>query len=114
MVLYFQRGYDQLKVEELHTSINRVLSSGASTVASTTTTLGFLWKLTATTNQTINLPSAVGLDGRMFIFYKTQSGGTVTIDPSGSETIDGSSTATISTQYGTITIISDGANWLIV
>ena len=50
----------------------------------------------------------------MFIFYKTQSGGTVTIDPSGSETVNGSSTKTLTSQYETVTIISDGSNWLIV
>jgi len=116
--LYFQRGYDKLDIKELQTSINETALITVSTYQIPTTSTILLYKLTLTSNQTITLPQISGtlpsLEGRIFIFIKTQSGGTVTIDHSGAQTINGSSTATISTQYETKTIISDGANWLIV
>lgn len=115
MVLYFQRGYDQLNVNELHTSVNTVVSSPSSTITLTNTTTYLVLKLTSSSNQTVNLPSVSGLNGRMFIFYKTQSTGTVTIQANGTDKIDGASSQTITSQYGTYTIISDGnADWLIV
>ena len=114
MTLFFQRGYDKLDVSELHTAINSVSNYGSSTMAYTTTQTRFLWKLTSTGNQTVNLPTAIGIEGRMFVFYKVASTGTVTIDAFGSETIDGASTYTLTTQYETVTIISDGSNWLVI
>ncbi|MFM8658341.1 MAG: hypothetical protein ACKOCQ_00145 [Candidatus Nitrosotenuis sp.] len=71
-------------------------------------------RLTSTGNQTVNLPTAVGIQGRVYVFYKTAATGTVTIDASGSETIDGSPTQVISSQYGTITVMSDGTNWMML
>ena len=38
----------------------------------------------------------------------------VTVEPNGSETIDGSSSKTIDTQYESYTFISDGTNWYII
>lgn len=74
----------------------------------------YMIRCTSTSNQTMNLPTAVGISGRVYIFYKTAATGTVTIDANGSQTIDGALTQTISTQYGVIRIMSDGANWMII
>jgi len=66
---------------------------------------------------TITLPSAVGLEGREYDIKKvsaTGGGRTVTIDGAGTETIDGSLTFALVSQYEAITVISDGANWWIV
>ena len=66
---------------------------------------------------TITLPSAVGIEGREYDIKKvsaTGGGRTVTIDGAGSETIDGSLTFALVSQYEAITVISDGANWWIV
>jgi hypothetical protein len=38
----------------------------------------------------------------------------VTLDPNGSQTIDGDLTFVISTQYEAIEIESDGANWWVI
>jgi len=38
----------------------------------------------------------------------------VTVEPNGSETIDGSNSKTIDTQYESYTFISDGTNWYII
>ena len=67
---------------------------------------------------TINIPTAVGCAGLRFTFINTVGSGanTVTLDPNSTETINGATTNTTALDaiYDTITIESDGANWLIV
>lgn len=59
------------------------------------------------------LPSLVGT-GKTFI-VKDEAGGcattTITVRSAGEKTIDGSSTSTITTNYGSKQFYSDGANW---
>ena len=63
---------------------------------------------------TLTLPTAVGNSGKEFFIKKIDStGNSVTVAGDGSETIDGSATQVITAQWTTLTIISDGANWLI-
>lgn len=63
-------------------------------------------------NLTLTLPSAAGDVGRTFTVIKTDaSANTVTVDPAGTETINGGATAVITRQHTALTIISDGANW---
>ena len=63
----------------------------------------------------ITLPTAVGITGRQYTFKKIDtSANAVTIDGAGTETIDGVATYDLSTQRKYVTIVSDGANWLIV
>jgi len=65
--------------------------------------------------QTINLPTAVGLSGKIYdIKKKDSSVNSVTIDANGTETIDGSLTQSLILQYDAMRIISDGANWFIL
>jgi hypothetical protein len=61
---------------------------------------------------TITLPAASV--NASIIVKKTGSGGTVTVDGNASETIDGALTYVMSTQYQSVTLISDGSGWLIV
>ena len=64
---------------------------------------------------TITLPTAVGNTGRMYNIKKTDSStNAVIIDGNGAETIDGDVTKTITDQYVSLTIISDGNNWSII
>jgi len=58
---------------------------------------------------TINLPTAVGVQGKLYVI-KNNGTGTITVDPNGSETIDGSTTVTL-IQNDSIQITSDGTNW---
>jgi hypothetical protein len=61
---------------------------------------------------TINLPAASA--GQQFVIKKIDaSANAVTIDGNASETIDGALTATLTTQYESITLVSDGSNWFI-
>lgn len=60
---------------------------------------------------TINLPTAVGNTAKIHV--KCLSGA-VTVDPSGTQTIDGGATAVVNVAGASITIVSDGSNWEIV
>lgn len=61
---------------------------------------------------TINLPAAASNTGKLYYIKKTTSDYNVlTIDGNSSETIDGSTTTTLNTQYESIQIVSDGSNW---
>ncbi len=64
---------------------------------------------------TITLPSAVGYTGLQYT-VKRINGGTnnVTVATSDSQTIDGATTRTLSTQYETVTVVSDNANWHVI
>ena len=61
----------------------------------------------------IGLPSAIGNTGKTYV-VKNSSTGVVTIDPMGSQTIDGGLSAVIATQYTSWTFMSNGANWIII
>jgi len=56
--------------------------------------------------------SAIGNTGKRLTFKKIDSGSnSCTIDPLGSQTIDGLTTVVLATQYEDVTISSDGTNW---
>jgi len=61
---------------------------------------------------TVTLPTAASIPGREFLI-KNSSTGVITIATTSSQTIDGALTATLTTQYESITLISNGANWII-
>lgn len=66
-------------------------------------------------SMTINLPSSVGLSGRMYNIKKVDaSANTVTIDANGGQLVDGAATKVITAQYESYTIQSDNANWSII
>jgi hypothetical protein len=61
---------------------------------------------------TITLPTAVGISGTTLFIKKTSSDfSLLTIEPDGSETIDGHGNRNLATQNETIEIVSDGTNW---
>lgn len=64
---------------------------------------------------TVTLPTAVGIAGRQYTIKKTDAtANAVTVDGDASETIDGATTYPLASQYNSVTIVSDGANWLII
>lgn len=65
------------------------------------------------TGQTGTLPTAVGITGRIYTIKLTASG-TGTIATTSSQTIDGSTTYSLSAQYKYVTVQSDGTNWNII
>ena len=61
---------------------------------------------------TLTLPAASGVTDKIYYIKKTDSSGNaITIDPNGTETIDGATTLSISVQYDAYAIVSDGSNW---
>ena len=61
---------------------------------------------------TITLETAVHSDGRWHTIVKTDTGTTTTIACTGSETVGGASTKTLTTQYTVLLVKSDGTNWV--
>ncbi len=83
----------------------------AKTANYTLTTADYLVECTAN-SFTITLPTAVGITGTN---YRIKNSGTwtITVDANGTQTIDGQLTQTLN-QRDSLTIVSNGANWLIV
>ena len=63
-------------------------------------------------NFTTTLPTAVGVTGKNYTIKNTGTG-VVTIATTSSQTIDGVTTYVIRTTNSGVTLISNGANWLI-
>lgn len=107
-----------------NTSVTDVKTSGTLTAngyttafsakssAYTLTAVDDIVSVTGTT--TITLPTAVGIAGRKYTIKNMDAATTVTVSANGAETIDGSPTRPLVLQYQYLTILSDGANWLIV
>lgn len=85
------------------------------TTISTTTTLdGTNYTVLCSATLTVNLPAAASNTGRVYNIKNIGAAATITIDPNASETIDGATTYTLTTQYQTVTIQCDGSNWFIL
>lgn len=63
---------------------------------------------------TAGLPTAVGIEGRVYYIKSIDATNTTDIDPNGSETIDGDSSNLILLEDVSVTLISDGSNWQII
>jgi hypothetical protein len=67
---------------------------------------------------TATLPAVATADataGRVVTILKIDGGaGSVTIDGDGSETINGSTTVSLSSQYDYRTLVSDGSEWIVI
>lgn len=61
---------------------------------------------------TVYLPTAVGLEGRQYAIKNIEAG-LITVDPDGTETIDGSLTKILS-QWDGMQIMSNGSSWIII
>ncbi len=86
-----------------------------SDLSSGSTTGNTLVKCDATAGSyTYAVPTAVGKSNEMYSIIKIDaSTNVVTVDPNGSETMNGASTYRLERRYQGINLISDGANWSI-
>lgn len=61
---------------------------------------------------TVNLPSAVGLTGKIFEIFKTDaSANAVTVYTDGSETINGAGSVALTEQYDKLVLVGNGTGW---
>jgi len=63
---------------------------------------------------TVTLPAAANVTNQMYVVKKVDASNTVTVDADGSETIDGATTHSLSSQYDSVHVVSDGSNWHII
>lgn len=97
------------------TSVNGQTASAVRTVTASTTArpIDRVLKVDATDGAvTVSLPSAAPNPVSYTIIKADDSANAVTIDPAGSETINGAATRDLSTQWEAITVWSDGSNWI--
>ncbi len=63
----------------------------------------------------VTLPTAVGITGRIYTLRKSDvSANAVTVGTTSSQTINGSTTYSLATQYKYVQVQSDGANWMVI
>jgi hypothetical protein len=60
----------------------------------------------------VTLPDAAGVPAKTYT-VKNSGSGIITLKTTSAQTIDGQSTQTL-TQYDALTVMSDGANWILV
>lgn len=92
------------------------VTNAASPVALSAADAGKAYEADTTSgNIEFDLPSAASVgDGKGFLFKKMVAANSMVIDPSGSETIDNSSTSiTVTRQYQVVAIFSNGAEWYV-
>lgn len=65
------------------------------------------------TGQTITLPTAVGIAGRIYTIKLTASG-SCTVNTTSSQNIDGSTTYSLASQYKYVTVQSTGSAWIVI
>jgi hypothetical protein len=68
-------------------------------------------------NVTVTLPDATTGDaalGRVVTIFKVDAANDVILDGDGSQTINGATTVTMSSQYNYRTIISNGTEWFVI
>jgi len=94
-------------------SLNGVICTGYVAKSANFTATSLTSTINCTNTITITLPTAVGTSGR-FHTIKNSGTGVVTIATTSSQTIDGSATQSLATQWSKITVQSTGANWIII
>ena len=115
-----------LHVDDGETRLDGAVQFGAGqtvdleTVIATSATLGdddyviLVDDDTAGSTVTITLPAAASHTGREYHIKKLGTTANVVVDGNASETIDGGTTATLSAQFESISIVCDGSNWHII
>lgn len=64
---------------------------------------------------TVSLPPAATSNGRVFFVKRVNAGANnVTVDPFGSETIDGAATHVLTAQWARVEFVSNGTAWFII
>jgi hypothetical protein len=111
-------GVEKLRISPLVAKLSTGLQLPQVTKTSAYTVLGSDYTIFADATSaafTLTLPPAATYAGLVLVIKKIDSSANVvTIDGNASETIDGALTKTLSTQYASYMIQSNGANWFII
>lgn len=111
--LYFDSQVD-VAIQKVNNSGELVVSSSAATAIEAASTGGAYFVDTTAGNVTVTLPAASTVVGRSFI-VKRKTGGTNTLTvQTVSGNIDGGATASIPTQYTSLTFKSDGTDYWVI
>lgn len=96
-------------------NVNGSVSMEVTAVTSTYTATANDYSILVNTNSavTINLPTASGIDGRIYVIKRLGSS-TITIDPFSFQTVDGAFTRLLSNQYNSVTVQAAGGNWYVL
>jgi hypothetical protein len=62
---------------------------------------------------TVTLPTAASITGRMYTI-KNSGAGVITVGTTSSQTIDGSTTYSLGSQYKYVVVVSNGSSWIVV
>lgn len=63
---------------------------------------------------TVNLPAVASSSGKILTVKHTGSSNNTVLDGASSETIDGATTLTLTTQYAVATVFCDGSTWHVI
>ena len=91
------------------------VTSTTASVYSVATTDNYILASSSVQTATIELPTAVGITGRRYDIKKTDpTANVVVVKPDGSETIDDGIAAELHSQYESMTVVSNGVDWVII
>lgn len=99
--------------QSIQAAVDSAIGQVVQTKSSTYTALVTDDMIVCTAGMTVNLYAASGNAGRQ-ITIKSTTTSNVTIDASGSETIDGALTQVIDQQFMALTLKCDGSNWHLI
>lgn len=111
-----------IKVVDASTNLGNINTGGLQTnfAAKTTTYTVAATDYTLTGDATsaaftITLPTAASVAGKIYVIKKIDaSGNAVTVGTTSSQTIDGSTTYSLASQWKYVTVQSNGSNWIII
>lgn len=105
--------YYNLALGDVPTTMNKQPYAAKTTTYTTTANDGVISVDASSASFTVTLVSAASNAGLTQTFKKINAANVVTIDASSTQTIDGALTYALSAQWSWVTVVSDGANWLI-
>lgn len=121
-IIYLGKSYGKVAIGNvtplslLH--VNGAISTAIATVSSDITidsTYSTVLVDTTSAAVTVTLPAASTCTGRVYIIKRISAGSNnVTVDGNASETIDGATTVTLSSQWAVTRIQSNGTNWFVI
>lgn len=113
-ILFENESLIKTELDTVNTSINEIKLTTKSVSSSTYNVINsdMVVLMNSSSTRTVNLP--VGTRDLQFVIKDgagNASGANITITPFGSQTIDGSATLVISTDYGYARLIFNGSEW---